>query len=266
MKTVTDIAIQIVNWHTKTYLADCLRSLVSDLKKAPFSYTIAVLDNNSGDDLLDLQAEYSLRYPVAFYFHNQNSGFGGGHNILAKKTRAKYLLLLNPDILFIEPHTVTRLFRHSIVNPQIQVIGPRLVGADKKAQFWDHGELHGMIARLALSIGRSYWKIRRKPIDAAWVSGAVLLIRKAAFVQLGGFDEQFFLYKEDEDLCWRVRDVGGIIRYDPTITVLHHGSVVAKKEIFMQKAHDYFLHKHFGHKRSFFLIKRCNAIISALFL
>jgi GT2 family glycosyltransferase len=79
----------------------------------------------------------------------------------------------------------------------------------------------------------------------AWVCAAVFLVRKESFDRLGGFDENFFLYKEEEDLCLRLLAEGGRVIYDPSIAVLHHGGVVAKKSQYMRASADYFLKKHF---------------------
>jgi len=232
-----DLAIQIVNYKTKAYLAECLAGLVNDLKDSKLKCNINVLDNDSGDDLSDLKSQYS---DVSFYDNDINSGYGGGHNILAKKAEAGYMLLLNPDIKFVELKTIERLFNRIDQDKNIKVIGPRLMTAKGDIQWWDHGELHGLIAKIALKSGNSYWKIQNKVSSVAWISGAAFLIDKKIFDQLGGFDEHFFLYKEEEELCWRVREQGGKVIYDPTVKLLHVGGVVAKKTDHMQKSVDFF--------------------------
>ena len=87
------------------------------------------------------------------------------------------------------------------------------------------------------------------------------MIRKKLFDKIGGFDEKFFLYKEEEDLCLRIRKKGGHIWYDPGITALHYGSVVAKKSDHMQKSAIYFLEKHFRNSFLYYPLRIWNKLI-----
>jgi N-acetylglucosaminyl-diphospho-decaprenol L-rhamnosyltransferase len=241
-----DLRIQIVNYKTKKYLLECLESVFRDLENSSITYNVAILDNASGDDLSDINSLFPKKN-IEIIMSQKNLGFGEGHNVLAQNKEACYLLLLNPDIKIIEPKSIDRLIK----NIQIMfadVLGPRLITQENKTQHWDHGELEGPIAKIASAIGRSYWKERGKPLAVAWVSGAVFLIKKDRFDTIGGFDKNFFLYKEEEDVCLRIRHNGGIVFYDPTISVFHYGSVVAKKSEHMENSRAYFMKKHFGKK------------------
>jgi N-acetylglucosaminyl-diphospho-decaprenol L-rhamnosyltransferase len=239
-----DLRIQIVNYKTKAYLLECLKSVFADLEGSSIAYHLAILDNASGDDLSDIKYLFP-KENIEVIIGQKNLGFGEGHNVLARNKKAHHLLLLNPDITFIEPNTIGRLMKDMQIL-SADVLGPRLVTKENKTQRWDHGELDGLIAIIASAMGRSYWKERRKALPVAWVSGAVFLIKKDRFDRMGGFDKNFFLYKEEEDLCLRIRQEGGTIFYDPTISIFHHGSVVAKKSEHMKKSRAYFMKKHFG--------------------
>lgn len=256
-----DLTIQIINYNTKYYLKKCLRTLFNDLADANFEYEINMLDNNSNDDLSDLRDNYKDRKDIFFYSSKSNLGFGGGHNLLAKKSNAKYLLILNTDIQFIEKNTITQLL-YKIVKEKIRikVIGPRLTNVDGKNQEWDHGELGsaGIRSFILNNTGDSYWKNRNKEVQVAWVSGAVFLIEKEIFDKMDGFDEKFFLYKEEEDLCLRIRNNGGGILYYPNVKVLHHGSVVACTDKYMSASRQYFIEKHFKDKRMYGILKFMN--------
>ena len=240
------LRIQIVNYKTRSYLLDCLTSLVVDLKSFANRYSIAILDNASGEDLSDIPGAFPGSNIQTFQ-NDKNLGFGAGHNLLAGKGEAEYLLLLNPDTKIIEADTVKRLV-NSITEFDAQVLGPRLVTHKGKTQWWDHSELHGWRARLANSCGGSYWREHARAVEAAWISGAVSLINKQWFDELGGFDENFFLYAEEEELCLRLRQKGGRVIYDPTITMFHHGGAVAKRSEHFKKSMDYYLSKHFSHR------------------
>jgi GT2 family glycosyltransferase len=217
-----DLAVQIVNYRTKAHLGPCLESLEGDLASIDAEFRIFVLDNASGDDLSDL----AVRHPAAsFATAERNLGFGAAHNRLAESHDARAILLLNPDSEVAEPRTVARLLEALRAAPDVAAVGPRLVGADGGDQRWDHGELRGSRAKLARAAGHSYWRPRSEAADVAWVSGAAALLDRRHFDAVGGFDPEFFLYKEEEDLFLRIRQRGGRVRYEPSISVRHQGTV-----------------------------------------
>lgn len=222
-----DVRIQIVNYKTKAYLSECLASIYKDLSDARISYSVAVLDNASGDDLSDLRQRFSGK-PLDVIMNASNVGFGAGHNILARGASARYLLFVNPDTLCAEPHSIECLL-HKAEEAGAAVAGPRLMTDHGSTQRYDHAELDGLQASVALHTGHAYWKDRRESIRAAWTCGAFFLIKKEWFDRVDGFDANIFLYREEEELCWRVRAEGGVILYIPEIKVFHKGGVVAKK-------------------------------------
>jgi GT2 family glycosyltransferase len=259
MARVPAIRIQIVNYRTKSYLVDCLRTLFSSLEVQPIHYTVAILDNASGDDLTDLAGLFREQ-ELEVHHGTRNIGFGAGHNFLAKRGDADYLFLVNPDTQFPEPETPQKLLQRARA-AGVQVIGPRLVTRKGRTQRWDHGELEGWPARVALASGNSYWRKRSHPAEAAWVSGAAFMIEKSWFERLGGFDEKFFLYKEEEELCWRLRALGGKVLYDPTLSVMHHSGVVARRSEHLRQSTDYFLQKHFFASRGYRAFRLLNALL-----
>lgn len=250
-----DISIQIVNYNTKKYLIDCVEGVKKDLEDSLLAYEILILDNNSQDDLKDLEKKYP---DVKFLYSDKNLGFGAGHNLLAKNGNSRYILILNPDIKLIEEATIERLFHFAKNNykgvcDDIAVIGPKLL-TQKKVQKWDHGEFKGILGWLGEKVGETYWRDRNSALEVAWVSGAFFLITRNAFGCVNGFDENFFLYKEEEDLCLRVREeLNQKIFYYPEVKAFHYVSVAASKSKFMRVSKDYFLKKH--QKRKGFLYK-----------
>ena len=254
-----DLRVQIVNYKTKDYLAECLETLFRSLAAQPVTHSVSVLDNASGDDLGDLPSLFSGR-PLHVHHGQINAGFGAGHNALARLGTARYLWLLNPDTKVLEPGTPQRLMRRAI-ELGAAVIGPRLMSATGSPQAWDHGELDGWLARAALATGNSYWRPQTRPCAAAWVSGAALLIETTWFEKMGGFDERFFLYKEEEELCWRLRAAGGRVIHDPTVSVFHHCGVVASKATHLRASTDYFLEKHFRHRAGYPVYRLINALL-----
>ena len=239
------VAIQVVNYRTRSYLERCVATVVADVERSGLDYELNLLDNDYGEDL----EEFSSRYDRCRTFAaRSNLGFGGGHNLLAAKTAASHLLILNPDVEFLAPDTARRLV--DAATGDVKAAGPKLITDAGDAQPYDHGRLHGLRAQIALRGGHSYWKASDTPQDVAWVSGAVLAVQRDAFSRVGGFDERLFLYKEDEDLCLRLRRDGGRVAYDPTVVVRHHGSVVADRADALARASSYFFSKHFANRRS----------------
>lgn len=241
------VAVQLVNYHTRAYLERCLPAIVADLQGSAIDFELNLLDNASGEDLSDLAA----RFPGCRTFVSErNLGFGGGHNLLARQTEAPQLLIVNPDVEFVIPGTVQRL-RELVAAPSpVVAAGPKLIMSDGTAQPYDHGRLHGVRAEIALRGGHSYWRETHSRLEVAWVSGALLIVRRAAFDAVGGFDEGLFLYKEDEDLCLRLRQAGGRVVYEPAIVVRHRGEAVADRPVELARSIDYYTDKHFAGGRS----------------
>ena len=232
-----DVAVQVVNYRTRPHLEACLPTLLADL--AELDHRVLVLDNASGDDLAPLAAAYP---DVVFETAERNLGFGAGHNRLAARHDARAMLFLNPDALFVEPRTVARL--REALGGGVVAVGPQLVSAAGEVDIRDHGEVRGLRARLAVAAGDSRYRRRDEPTEAAWVSGAACLVDRAAFDAVGGFDEAFFLFKEEEDLFVRIRERGGRILYLPTVRVRHEGGVVASRDEHMASSMSRFTDKH----------------------
>ena len=180
------LAIQVVNYRTRSYLERCAATVVADVERSGLDYELNLLDNDSGEDLTDFAQRYEHCRTFAAA---SNLGFGGGHNLLAADTDARYLLILNPDIEFLTPDIAKRLLATVSSGSEIKAAGPRLVSASGAPQPYDHGRLHGMRAQIALRGGHSYWRATEQRQSVAWVSGAVMLIERDAFNAVGGFDE-----------------------------------------------------------------------------
>jgi N-acetylglucosaminyl-diphospho-decaprenol L-rhamnosyltransferase len=222
-----DLAVQIVNFNTKPYLVACVESVVAALARSGVDGRVLVLENGSDDDLGDL----AERWGPAVEVHESadNLGFGGGHNRLARATRSPYLCFVNPDVVLPPDTDVFGPLLAALADPGVAVAGPMLVGTDGAPQRWDHGELLGLRARVSNGAGEAYWRPREARAEAAWISGAFMLVRREAFDAAGGFDERYFLYKEEEDLCLRIRRAGHRVVYEPAVAVTHIGSVVAER-------------------------------------
>lgn len=242
--TPPELTVQVVNYRTADYLRTCLGSVLAALGELPIATAVRVLDNGSGDDLREIEDE--LRGSVAFSSSAENLGFGGGHNRLAAESSSPVLCFVNPDVEATQADVFGRLL-DALSDPSVAVAGPLLREVDGTPQRWDHGELRGLRARVANGAGYAHWAPRSAAADVAWVSGAFLMVRRSAFAEAGGFDEGFFLYKEEEDLCRRIRGAGGRVRYRPDAEARHVGGVVAGRDPELLAASDArFREKHAG--------------------
>lgn len=242
-----ELAVQIVNYRTANYLPVCIETLLADVggRGGGPKVEVYVADNASGEDLGDLEKRFKAAGNVHFQTMQENLGFGRAHNVLEEtsgKTGSPNILILNPDIKFYEPDTVTRLVQRLESAERIKVVGPKLVDTSGNNQLYDHGNY-----LVDLNIGN--FRINpylfpltpfyhdEKPTEVPWVSGAVFLAKRKAFQDAGRFDPNLFLYFEEVDLAQRIVRDGGAIIYDPTINVEHVGSVStkdAKRSYFLQ--------------------------------
>lgn len=239
------LSISIVNFKSKDFIEKCLVSVFEKIKSIDFE--IIIVNNDESEDLAEIQEKFP---EIKIVDHKINVGFGAGHNLGAKEAQGEILFILNPDTEILDDMSpAVRLFD----NEKIGVVGPCLITEDGKVQKWSVGveTSIGDILKNNLGIPESgkLWK-SQKTKEAGWVSGAALFIRKNLFDELGGFDKNFFMYYEDEDLCKRVREAGKKVIYFPAVKVRHWGSksVQGKKtqKKYFYEAQEYYFKKHLG--------------------
>jgi GT2 family glycosyltransferase len=190
---------------------------------------IIVVDNASTDGSPDLIAE---KFPqVKLIRQDKNLGFGAANNIGAGYATGEFLLLLNSDTLLLDnilPTLIAKLGQ----NPTIGIVGPRLLNPDHSFQLSTAYEIGLWGEVLTLREVRKYRRPPNRPALAQQydadqfvdiVVGAAMLMRRSLFVKVGGFDETFFMYFEESDLCQRVRNLGYKILYTPEVSVIHIG-------------------------------------------
>jgi GT2 family glycosyltransferase len=220
------VSVVIVNFLAYDPLADCLESLA---RFAP-SAEVVVVDHQTQPSALE---RVSGRFPrVRFLATDENPGFAAGVNRGAGATTGDYLLLLNPDcIVTSDPSPLAEWLA---LNPNAAVCGAIVREADGSIQASARRfpgittGLAGRTAWLTRVWPRNPWTARNlvsgaptEPVQVDWVSGACMMIRREAFVGVGGMDEQFFLYWEDADLCRRLKDAGWATFYNPAMSVTH---------------------------------------------
>jgi N-acetylglucosaminyl-diphospho-decaprenol L-rhamnosyltransferase len=220
------VSVVIVSYETREDLAACLRSVAAE--GGPDVETI-VVDNASSDGSADLVAR---DFPAVGLVRNaQNVGFGAACNRGAAVAAAPYLLFLNSDAQ-VTAGAVDALARALDTRPDVAIVGPRTLNGDGTAQVsfgpaltplaeWRQRRLVRGVARRDPDALRLAHERSLRASEPDWVSGSCLMIRRRAFDAASGFDEGFFLYEEDVDLCVRVRAAGGRVRFEPAATVVH---------------------------------------------
>ena len=210
--------------------AATLRGCVEPLGQMPGVRTI-VVDNASPDDSVETIADL----PLEVVRSERNGGFSYGCNLGAARGDAPYLLFLNPDAR-IDPTALARMLSVLQNDAAAGLVGPRIVSDDGELawsmrRFPRHRSTFAQALFAHRVLPRAAWTdelIRDTaaydaPATPEWLSGACMLVRRAAFEQVGGFDERFFLYCEDTDLCRRIWDAGHSVRYVPDAQVWHIG-------------------------------------------
>ncbi|UPG93680.1 glycosyltransferase family 2 protein [Luteibacter aegosomatissinici] len=204
---------------------------------------VIVVDNGSDDGIPEaLDRAYAADDRVRVIYNRANLGFGPAVNRGAAQARGKFLLVLNPDCL-IDPDTLSRMLAH--VGPHTGIVGAVVQDAAGHVDPASRRRDPLLARALATKLGRGDTGIDiRGPLPATAVpaevvSGAILLMPRAAFETLGGFDEIFFLHCEDMDLCRRARDMGYQVLLAGDVHVMHgKGGSSRHRPVFVSR------HKH----------------------
>ena len=223
-----DISVIIVNYNTKNLLKECIDSIRNNVEN--ISYEIIVVDNASQDGSADMVL--SLFPDVKLIKNKINTGFGTANNIGVDIAKGKYIFLFNSDAILVSD-TVSNLYRFLKKNRSYAMVGPRVVLPDMTRQpkicgelptvfriFNDTIFLSTLLPNISLFRGINT-DTPSKETSLGWISGVCMLIRKEAFKSVGGFDERFFLYSEDMDLCRRIRDKGWEIAHIDDFPIIH---------------------------------------------
>jgi N-acetylglucosaminyl-diphospho-decaprenol L-rhamnosyltransferase len=228
------IAAVVVDYDAGPVLADCVSSLRHDGVER-----VVVVENGGPDGARHALAAAGLEAPVVAT--GRNLGYGAGANRgVAASGDSDHVLVCNPDLV-VHPGAVARLRAALDDEPSWAVVGPRIVDADGRVypsvrRFPSMTDAAGH-ALLALFKPDNRFSRRYHDPDAGvdgraradWVSGACLLVRRRAFEELGGFDEAYFMFAEEMDLCWRAHRAGWGVGVEPAAVVTHFEGVSRRR-------------------------------------
>ncbi|HEV7888775.1 MAG TPA: glycosyltransferase family 2 protein [Acidimicrobiales bacterium] len=224
---MSGLSAVVVNYNAATLLADCVRSL-----RAEGVEDVVVVDNSSSDDSAAVLAAAD---PDARWVPTGgNLGFGGGANRGAAVTAPDaHLLVCNPDIT-LEPGSVKALLGALEAEPGVGIVGARIENPDGTV-YPSPRVFPGMLDAMGHALvglfkpdNQFTRRYRMLDVDRSvyagdvdWVSGSCFLARREAWDQLGGFDDSYFMYAEDLDLCWRAHKLGWRVAFEPGARAVH---------------------------------------------
>jgi N-acetylglucosaminyl-diphospho-decaprenol L-rhamnosyltransferase len=230
------LSVVVVNWNAGGALGRCLASIYAS---TPWSGALEVLlvDNASTDRS---QTRAAREYPGLKVLQNaENRGFARGVNQGLAQATGELILLLNPDVV-LAPSTISLLADFMTQHPSAAVVGPKLLNADGTVQASARRDpspwtgLFGRDAPLTRLFPNNPVSRRELPalehagagpLEVDWISGACLLVRRAAYERVGLMDERFFLFWEDADWCLRFRRAGWKVHYLPSAVGTHRVGV-----------------------------------------
>jgi N-acetylglucosaminyl-diphospho-decaprenol L-rhamnosyltransferase len=251
-----DLEVVIVSHRDERWLTRCVKSL--DDAAGACAYRATIVENGG--------------FPIAFsaspkvrVVYTPNRGFGAANNAGARGSAAEYLLFLNPDTELAHG-TLDLLVQTFRARPEVGLIAVRQVTGD--GGLWPSLHRFPSVRReLAHAFANEKWpgpgkRLGERVLDSDryshsgpfdWTTGAALAVRREAFEAAGGFDERFFLFSEETDLCKRVQDAGWDALVEPRITVIHHAGkagVQPRREAQMAYARLQYAKKHFSRPRA----------------
>jgi GT2 family glycosyltransferase len=225
---MVDISVIIVNYKSAAKTLNCIRA-VKKSDTAGLEIEIIVVDNASGDEI---ESEIKKNFfGVILIKSDTNVGMGAGNNLGIKAANGEFVLVLNPDT-YLDEQAIKIMIGYTRINPAVGIIGPKLLYPDGSLQFTCHRfpKIYMPLLRRTF-LGRfARDKVDRflmkdydhlKPREADWLQGSCLFIRKTMLDKIGSFDEKFFMYFEDTDLCRRAHKNGYKVVYLPQAIGIH---------------------------------------------
>lgn len=259
MKAAPDLSVILVSYNTKAVTLACLESIFKHSRG--FNFEIIVVDNASSDGSPAALKQFKKTHSLRLLLLKKNLGFGRGNNRGAKLARGEYLLLLNTDTLLHDNALKTALDEaRAIAN--LGAYSCRLVNRDGSTQ--PTGGYFPTLGRILtwqlfldklpalnhwwkpIHPGKSWYQQRR---EFDWLTGAFMLIPRQVFARVGGFDKNIFMYVEDTDLCYRLKQLGLKVVYSPTAKITHLGGASgASGSSLVWEARQtlFFVKKHYG--------------------
>jgi len=219
-------AVLILNYNGAHFIDECVRSL---LKISSDPFAIYLIDNCSSDDSVALTR---TRYPMVRLIETGgNLGFAAAYDRVIRQLDYEYFVLLNVDTI-VDENWLHPLLRTVDGDKRVGVCGSKIISMSDRKTI-DHAG--GMLTLIGAGLDIGKWEIDGGRYDRAkeigFACGCSLLVRKAAYLEVGGFDPKYFMYHEDVDLCWKLLMFGYLVVYVPDSVVRHHIGIGAQPAV-----------------------------------
>jgi len=267
------LSIIILSYNTKDLTIKCIESIIRQYKKEleRGEFEIILVDNASTDgSVREIQKSkfksQNDKSKLKIVQNERNLGFAKGCNIGARESKGKYILFLNSDTEVLD-RGFLKMVEFLDKNPKVGILGGRLLNIDGSPQP-SCGKFYTLFNLFLMLVGAERIGLLRynpkeiKKVD--WVSGGYMMVRKSLFEKLKGFDEHFFMYVEDMELCYRVKDLGFLTYFYPNVKVFHKKLGSSKKEFAIINIYKGILYFYSKHKnRLEYLVARLMLIVKA---
>jgi N-acetylglucosaminyl-diphospho-decaprenol L-rhamnosyltransferase len=251
-----DVSAIIVNWNTHDLLAQCLASLLDTI--GSLDMEVLVVDNASSDGS---QAMVGSRFPdVRLIENKENVGFARANNQAIALSRGRYALMINSDAIA-TPGAIQAMVDWADAESHAGIVGAQLLNPDGSFQashtsfptLWQEFLILTGLGRLL----RGRWYPSRGPMQdrgpqlVDYVEGACLLVRRQAMEEVGGLDEGYFMYAEEVDWCYAMKQGGWQVWYQPNARIIHYGGASSchrrtQREADLYRSRVRFFRKHYG--------------------
>jgi GT2 family glycosyltransferase len=250
------LSIIIVTYNPGGIIADCLRSLQEGARG--LSYEVIVVDNASQDGTPERIAQ---EYPQAQMIANKdNRGFAAANNQGLALAVGHYVLLLNPDVM-VHPGALSAMVAFLEENSAAGIVGPRTFDGEGNVALtarppysvvtvlWQYLGLSRLLPNHVYGQYRKACRDADSPFEPAWLQGSCLMLRREVYEQVGGLDEQFFLFAEETDFCDRAAGLGWRVAFIPHAHVTHYESSSVSRYIPIKVRSHHISPLHYFRKR-----------------
>ena len=257
-KEPPELSIIIVNWNTRDLLRDCLNSVYAETKET--SFEVLVVDNASSDGSAEM---VKREFPQLRLIENEeNLGFAKANNQAIRQSRGSYILLLNADTVVLSG-ALDKMVAFMRAHPDVDASGPMILNPDGSlqpsthdawytfgywAKFFLRERLVTYLPRLSVSKLGKRETYNSQPRQVGWVTGACMMMTRGALNKVGLLDDQYFLFSEEVDWFYRLKQLGGKTYLIPEDRIIHYGQQSVKQTDAILKdyyrSHYLFIKKH----------------------
>lgn len=231
-----DVSVVIVSYNTCDITVQAVGSVLAN--EGGLGVEVIVVDNTSTDG-----SPEAIRkaHPAAQVIESgHNGGYGWGNNIGIAQARGRYVLVLNPDAVM-HPDSLERAVAYMDAHSEVGILGAKVTyetGEQQSTLFRDLRLSHLMwrilvpnrVIRETAHFGDQRYASRKRDQiqDVEVVAGCFMMLPRHVIENAGAMDSRFFMYSEESEWCWRVRQAGYVVRYNPQITITHYGAAATK--------------------------------------